>query len=329
MIILDLFALPSGGPAARSLLTKETHAMFSRRHVALVIAALLLASTAFLTQAGAAEKEAKEKAKKAAPKARAVAPAAARIVLTRAVSVGYSANRRVALLRNKKVQEELKLDEKQAAAIKKTLEDLTAKRREMYAPIPGITPQERSKIIVAASKELQKYTAEKNKKLLEGLKAEQSKRLDQIVVQTQGIRALDDPKIAKELKISDEQKKKMAAARASAIQDRRKLYEEIRGGKVDRTKYREKLQELAKASDQKVLDALSKKQQDQFEEMKGKKIDLGRNTAAIRGGAVILPIGPGGARGIRIEIKPAPGRPSRKKVVPKKSALKKSAAEKS
>ena len=318
MIIPDLPALPSAGPAAQQMLTKEKDAMFSRRHVALAIAALLLASPAFIAQTGAAEKEAEKKEKKAAPKVRAVAPALG-VAFARIVTTGYSANRRVSLLRNQKVQEDLKLDEKQTEAIKKTFEELTAKRREMYAPIPGITPQERSKIIAEASKELQKYTALQNKKLLDGLKAEQSKRLDQIVVQTQGTRALDDPKIAKELAISDEQKQKMAEARAKLAQDRQKLYADIRARKFDRTKYLEKLQEIAKTSDQKVLDVLSKEQQEQFEKMQGKKIDLGRS-AANRGGVFIFPIGPGGARGIRIdgakiriEAKPATKKPTPKK----------------
>ena len=292
--------------------------MFFRRHIAVAIAVLLLASPSF-----AVEKEAKKKEKKVALRVRLVAAAAA-ATFVRVLPAGYSANRRVSLLRNPKVQEDLKLDDQQAAAIKKTVEDLTAKRREIYAPIPGISPQERSKIIAAASKELQKYTAEQHKKLLAGLKAEQSKRLDQIVVQTQGTRALDDPKIAKELKITDEQKQKMAEARASIVQDRRKLYEQIRGGKFDRSKYREKLQEMAKAGDQKVLDALSKEQQQQFEKMKGNKLELGRSTA-INGGIFILPIGPGGVRGIRIdgakiriEVKPALKKPAAKKPAPKK-----------
>ena len=292
--------------------------MLSHRHVAFIIAVLLLASPSF-----AAEKEAKKKEKKAVARARLVAPAAAVVTFARVLPAGYSANRRVSLLRNPKVQEDLKLDEKQAAAIKKTFDDLNAKRREIYAPIPGITRQERSKIVAAASKELQKYTVEQYKKLIEGLKAEQSKRLDQIVVQTQGIRALDDPKIAKELKITDEQKRKMAEARQSVGQDRQKLFAEIRAGQFDRTKYREKLQEIAKANDQKVLEALSKEQQEQFAKMKGKTIQLGRNAAGV--GAVILPIGLGGVRGIRIdgakiriEVKPALKKPAAKKPAPKK-----------
>ena len=286
--------------------------MLSRRHVALAIAVLLLASPSF-----AAEKEATKKEKKAAVRVR-LAVALER-ALVRVLPAGYSANRRVALLRNPKVQEDLKLDEKQAAAIKTMIENLNAKRREIYAPIPGITRQERSTIIMAASTELQKYTAEQNKKLLDGLKPEQSQRLDQIMVQTQGIRALDDPKIAKELKISDEQKKKMAEARASVARDRRKLSADIRGRKFDRTKYREKLQELAKAGDQEVLDVLSKEQQEQFEKMKGKKIELGR----VHGG-VVVPFGPGRIihGGIRIEVKPAlrkpATKPTTKKPAPKK-----------
>ncbi|MCH8045903.1 MAG: hypothetical protein IID44_19495 [Planctomycetes bacterium] len=286
--------------------------MLSRRHVALAIAVLLLASPSF-----AAEKEATKKEKKAAVRVR-LAVALER-ALVRVLPAGYSANHRVSLLRNPKVQEDLKLDEKQAAAIKKTFDDLNAKRREIYAPIPGITRQERTKIIAEASRELQKYTAEQHNKLIEGLKAEQSQRLDQIMVQTQGIRALDDPKIAKELKISDEQKKKMAEARASVARDRRKLSADIRGRKFDRTKYREKLQELAKAGDQEVLDVLSKEQQEQFEKMKGKKIELGR----VHGG-VVVPFGPGRIihGGIRIEVKPAlrkpATKPTTKKPAPKK-----------
>ncbi|MCH8923761.1 MAG: hypothetical protein IIA67_11525 [Planctomycetes bacterium] len=293
--------------------------MLSRRYVVFAIAALLLASSVLTAEtgaadAGAAEKKIPKKAPKVAPRPPAIA-LDARVVFARVLTAGYSTNRRFSLLRIPKVQEDLKLDKKQIEAIEKTFKELTAKRREIYAPIPGLTPQERSKIIIAASQELVKYTTEQHKKLLAGLKAEQSKRLDQIVVQTQGMRSLDDPKIAKALAITDEQKKGMAAARVSITQDRRKLYVEMRGGKIDRTKLREKLQELAKANDRKVLDVLSKKQQEQFEKMQGKKIELGSNTA-IRGAAIVVPIGPGGVRRIRIdgakiriEVKPAPKKP--------------------
>ncbi len=270
--------------------------MLFRRHVALTIAVMLLASPVFAVDKEAPKKSTK-KEKRDAPRARTFALP---------LAFGYSVDLRMSLLRNKKVQEDLKLDEKQTTAIKKTLEEINAKVDAILATVRGVTPKERSKIFVEASEELQTYIAEQSKKLLAMLKVEQSNRLDQIVVQSLGIGALDDPKIAKELKITAEQKQKMAKVRESIYQKYRKVLEDIRAGKVDPAKYDEKLQEIDNTSDrdQRILGVLSKEQQIQFEKMEGEKLELGRNNSPYP-----VPGPPSQIVAERIEVKPMPKKP--------------------
>lgn len=157
----------------------------------------------------------------------------------------------VYLLTQKSVQDELKLSEEQVKQVKEFQEKQRADR-------PNFQGLERE--------EIQKKLAERRKAESEAiakiLKPEQVKRARQIALQQQGARALNNEEVAKALNVTDEQKEK--------IRDiQRKSFEEMRGigrGEEARTK----IQELVKATNEKVLGVLTAEQKTKFKEMQGK-----------------------------------------------------------
>jgi Spy/CpxP family protein refolding chaperone len=112
------------------------------------------------------------------------------------------------------------------------------------------------------------------------LKPEQVKRLTEIYIQQAGLNALQDADIAETLKITDEQKEKMAKVREEQGAAMRELF----SPDADRETARTKMAEIRKESDEKTLAVLTEDQKKQFEEMKGKKFDMPENAGRGPGG---------------------------------------------
>ncbi|MFQ5732775.1 MAG: hypothetical protein ACE5KM_12580 [Planctomycetaceae bacterium] len=213
-----------------------------------------------------------------------------------AVARFYSPNP-LSLLRNPKVQEELKLDDDQKTEAAEAIKELNKSRREGFQKLRGLKGQKRLK---KSRENRKKYAADSTKKAKEILEPKQYARLQEILVQIQGTRALQNPEIQKKLKVTAEQKDKFRDVQKSGVEKRSKILKDLRanGGRIDFRKYREKSQEVAKEVEKKTLEVLTKAQREQFAKMKGKKFDLGR-----RGRLRALPV-PGAPR-IQIRRIPA------------------------
>jgi hypothetical protein len=210
---------------------------------------------------------------------------------------------KMTLIGFKPIQEELKLDEDELFLINKLVEDHRAETRELFSGIDfrSMSEEERRAKFTELTKKRAELSKESEKGLAEFLTAEQSKRLDEIALQLRGTRALAEDGVAKKLKLSDDQQKKVVDEFASADAERRKVSEDLRasatgGGGGDRTGLRErfegmreKMEASRKRSDTKVLAVLSADQKKQFEDMKGKPFD--RSALGGRGGQA------GGGRG--------------------------------
>jgi hypothetical protein len=136
---------------------------------------------------------------------------------------------------------------------------------------------------------------EEKAKLAEILLPQQLKRLNEIFIQQNGVNALQDEDIAKELGVSDAQKAKLAEVQTANEQAFRTLMGELfqgGGGGGDREARQAKMDELRKSGDAKVLAVLSSDQQKKFAEMKGKPFAMPEN-AGFGGGRG----GPGGRGG--------------------------------
>jgi hypothetical protein len=190
--------------------------------------------------------------------------------------------------------------EQVATEIKLTAEEKT-KIADLNKEIPSFRPagntkdlsqDERKKLATENMEKRAKATAEAEKKLDGILKPEQSKRLDEIYIQQRGIQALKDEKVAKALKLSEEQVGKIDGALKWGTDERTKLYQGNGGGrpsKDDLAALREKQEKLQKEVDGKVLASLTDAQKEQFEKMKGTPFTLER-TGGRQGG----PGAPGG-----------------------------------
>lgn len=106
-------------------------------------------------------------------------------------------------------------------------------------------------------------------KLEQILLPHQLQRLKEIYIQTAGVGALQDPTIAKELGVTEEQTEKMAEVRREAFGSMREL---LQGG--DRDAIREKMTEMREKINKDVLAVLTADQQAKFEKMKGEKFEL-------------------------------------------------------
>lgn len=155
------------------------------------------------------------------------------------------------------------------------------------------TDEERRARFEEFRKQAEERQKEMQAKLAEILLPHQLDRLKQIYIQVQGVGALQDAEIAKELGISDEQKEKMAEVRTAAGAKMRELFQ---GG--DREAAREKFAELRESINKDVLALLTTEQQEKFEKMKGEKFEMPEG--ALRGGGDRRPGGdgarPGGER---------------------------------
>jgi hypothetical protein len=125
-------------------------------------------------------------------------------------------------------------------------------------------------------------------KINEVLDAGQQKRLIGIMIQVNGPAAIADPAVAKELNITDDQKKKLADVRQGVRSELEKLRDDS-GSREDRAK---KVQEIQDDVNKKILAELTSDQQAQLESLKGEKVDIDKDQ--LRG-----PGGQGGGRGDR------------------------------
>lgn len=157
------------------------------------------------------------------------------------------------LLGQKSVQEELKLSDEQVKKIK----ELTEKQHESFQGLRDLSREElRTKMQEAAKAN--------DKAIAAILKPEQLKRVKQIGLQQRGAMVVNDPDVAKTLKITDEQKEK--------IKDIQTKAREAAGGgqRPDRSEEAiKKREEARKATNEKVMGVLTAEQKTKLKEMQG------------------------------------------------------------
>lgn len=212
---------------------------------------------------------------------------------------GFGGFSKMMLIAAKPVQEELKLGEDELFFINKLLEDQRTEMRELFTGIDfrSLPEDERRAKFEELGKKRAELAKESEKGLSEFLTDEQSKRLDEIVVQLTGIRALSNEDIAKKLKLTSDQKGDIKEAFESADTDRRKMFEEARASGGGFEGMREKMEEARRKTDAKVLAVLSDDQKKQFDGLKGKPFEVDRRALFSFGGRGGQQQGRGGDRG--------------------------------
>ena len=186
------------------------------------------------------------------------------------------------LVSMEQVQKELKLNEEQTGKVKKVVETLTAEMRKEYGPLREI--EDRAKRTAKYAELREKFDTKAREQLGAAISKEQMTRLCQIRLQVRSsLESLGEKEVADKLKLTDEQKKKLAEINKEIQAERTKLFSSMRDAtREERTKAFEKYRTLRTEAEKKVLEVLTADQKKAFEEMKGKEFKLERRRPAER-----------------------------------------------
>jgi Spy/CpxP family protein refolding chaperone len=156
------------------------------------------------------------------------------------------------MIRHKAALEELKLTKEQTEKLK---DFMTEWRDKMLALVEN---GQRDK--------LPGVLKEQQEKLFKILTPEQVKRLKQVTLQVHGLWAMTTPEAAKELRLTDDQTKKLRALQSETEKQMNKLFE---GGATTRTEAQKKVAELHAAANEKGLQVLTEEQRARWKGLLG------------------------------------------------------------
>jgi hypothetical protein len=169
------------------------------------------------------------------------------------------------LLLNKSVQEELKLNDDQKAALAKVQE----KQREAMQKAFADGDRQKAFETMRTVREETKKEVDKWKEA-GGLKPEQAKRLRQIELQNMHFRAFADADVQKELKMTDKQKEEVKEVTEGVNKD----VTELRNSAQNPRELRPKIQALEKEATEKVAGLLTEDQKKTWKEMVGEPFEV-------------------------------------------------------
>ena len=170
------------------------------------------------------------------------------------------------------VQEELKLTDEQKEKVEEHLRERLPDIMQFFQSLEGLNGEEREKKFQAfRQKEQEKLTSV----LKATLKEDQSKRLHQLGLQQEGALALfhGGPEIAKDLKITVEQRKQFMAVVQELHKKVEPLIKEAQSG-GNPEEIRPKVMKIRKEQEGKIEALLTDAQKKQWKEMLGKPLAL-------------------------------------------------------
>jgi Spy/CpxP family protein refolding chaperone len=175
------------------------------------------------------------------------------------------------LLTNKSVQEELKADDAQKDKMKDLADDVAGKTQEAFQSLGNLQDLEPAERMKKIQETMKPITDEMNKSLDKILKPEQAKRFKEISLQSQGARAFANPELQSELKLTDDQKKKIQEFEQEAGEKRREIFQNAGD---DRAAAFEKMIALNKETLEKVVGTLNDDQKKTWKDKTGKPFDV-------------------------------------------------------
>jgi Spy/CpxP family protein refolding chaperone len=166
------------------------------------------------------------------------------------------------------VQKDLKLTDTQVGKIQETLREIREKHQDEFASLRDLSQEDRQ----AKMRGLTNTISDEVKKAL-AFTADQSKRFDQISLQTHGLMAFGDPTVAERLKLTDHQKAKIREiAEASRGQFGGALNKDA--SEQERTDARNKRAATQKENMTKVQALLTVDQKQAWKELTGEPIEI-------------------------------------------------------
>jgi hypothetical protein len=180
---------------------------------------------------------------------------------------GFGGGGGATFLRAPNVQKDMKLSDDQIGRIQDALQASRDKHQDEFASLRDASPEERQ----AKMATLNKAISEEVKKALT-LSAEQSKRFDQISLQSRGIQAFADSAVAAKLNLTDDQKSKIGAIGEAARGQRGAFNKDA--SEAERAEARKKRAEASKDSMAKAMAVLTDAQKTTWKELTGEVIEI-------------------------------------------------------
>lgn len=202
--------------------------------------------------------------------------------------MGFGMGGGLGLLMMPEVQKELNLSEQQLQQIQQLMTQQREQMQPLMQQMRNATPEQRQKLMEQV---MQKWDEALGKVLQPSQKA----RLRELQLQAQGPSALARPDVAKELNLSEEQRKKIGDILAQYGQKQMQLWQQGRGPNVDRQALMQEVQQLRQQMDKELLAVLTAQQQEQWKKMHGKPFEFPRRPE-------MRPGGPPGDVGARREL---------------------------
>jgi hypothetical protein len=169
----------------------------------------------------------------------------------------------VLLLGNESVRQELKLTREQRSKVKKELDTLLEKYKEDRDKLRGMSGEDRQDFF--------KKRNEDAKKTMAGiLDRKQMKRLEQVHLQVLGVDAFTQDEVIQGLKLSDEQKMKIAVVRTELLRRQREIFQ----AEGDPREKLEKVGMARKEAKQKAADILTGEQKKTWKEIAGETFEI-------------------------------------------------------
>jgi len=176
------------------------------------------------------------------------------------------------LLRIEAIRTELEISPDQEEALTKMQEQGRTERPS--GDFRNMSEEERTEFFTKMRKQAEERNAKMKEQLEEVLFPEQLERLQEINIQLQGIAALRNEDVAKELKITEAQKKELEEVQAGMMEKMREGMRELFTSGGGREGMREKIEKMRKDMEGDVLGVLTSDQKKKFEEMKGEKFEM-------------------------------------------------------
>lgn len=180
----------------------------------------------------------------------------------------------VFMLGGEGVQKELSISDEQKKSLSELGDQLRADALEIFSSLQDLTPEEQKEHMPELMKMIGEKGAAMQEKIDKMLDAKQKARLKELSLQNRGATALEDDEVIAALKITDEQKQKLADVREEGNKLLEEAMKSLRSGGGDAGEARKKMGAMRKELTDKALAVLTPDQLKQFEKMKGTKFDF-------------------------------------------------------
>jgi hypothetical protein len=181
------------------------------------------------------------------------------------------------LLQHPDVQKELKLSSQQVQNINQIRRAVHEKHREEMDKLRDLDAEERLRKQALLAKTVSQETMSALSRVL---RPEQSRRLEQIHVQHQGLRAFSDPKVDKALRLTDNQKQSIRKIGEEAAQEARLLFRVAAQSGFQETL--KKIEKVRRKALEKCVALLSDEQRRAWQELIGDPFEANSERPLIR-----------------------------------------------